>query len=734
MIALLCPVPKGPHLGGMPNRLIATIATGLLLTAVHSLGAQRLRGQIVLPDSATPAPGAMVVATDHRGTVVRSVLADAQGLFDLLLPPAGSVEVRVLRVGFRPTPVGSFDLADGEARSIRIVLAGTPITLPKVTVRGKDLCGSESKGGLLVASVWDEARKALMASRIVSGRPLVAEWITFDRSLDPGGTHVRQQRVHTTRSPTTHAFKSLPAETLATSGYIVADSASTMFYAPDADVLLSESFAFQHCFHVEPPPAGRAELIGVGFTPTRDRGNSKDIEGTLWLDRTSAELRSLEYRYTNVLGVAARVDAGGRVEFLRLASGEWLVSRWRILMPQVGEAERIPGDGTSRILVAAPDAVLTGVQLSGGEVTSIWRGDSLVYRADGAALSVQVVSRDSLVPAVGANVSLLGTDYAATADASGRARIAPVLAGSYRARVRSALMDTLGASPVERDVEVRERDAVVDSIALPTAADLLRAACGRDVTRAAVCGRLAEAARASVEISVFTRSGVPIEGATVELTPHAGASRTVRTLASGHALVTAVDPGLIRVRARSIGFKAGELSVSVAAGRNTVPIILDAARSPTLDTVRVMGNRVVLARYQEFEARRLNHEATASFTEEDIEKRNPTQAWQMLTTLPSLNVTDRQEHGEFVVVATSNRGMITGLQGGYGNQPCFLKVMIDGVLLPADDTTGRTNLNALPAPSMIHGIEVFAGPASIPLRYTGAGDGKWCGLIAIWTK
>jgi hypothetical protein len=107
----------------------------------------------------------------------------------------------------------------------------------------------------------------------------------------------------------------------------------------------------------------------------------------------------------------------------------------------------------------------------------------------------------------------------------------------------------------------------------------------------------------------------------------------------------------------------------------------------------------------------------------------------MLTTLPSLNVTDRQEHGEFVVVATSDRGMITDVNGGHANQPCFLKVMVDGVLLPADDAaTGRTNLNALPPPSSIHGIEVFAGAASIPLRYTGAGDGKWCGLIAIWTK
>src|ERR1019366_9915311 len=131
-------------------------------------------------------------------------------------------------------------------------------------------------------------------------------------------------------------------------------------------------------------------------------------------------------------------------------------------------------------------------------------------------------------------------------------------------------------------------------------------------------------------------SGAPLPEATVDIVPLSGPSRTVRTPASGHALVPAVEPGLVLVRARRVGFKAGELSVHVLAGRNTVPIILDEVRSPTLDTVRVMGNKRVLARYQDFEARLRSHAATASFTEEDIEKRNPTQTWQMLTTLPSL--------------------------------------------------------------------------------------------------
>ena len=80
--------------------------------------------------------------------------------------------------------------------------------------------------------------------------------------------------------------------------------------------------------------------------------------------------------------------------------------------------------------------------------------------------------------------------------------------------------------------------------------------------------------------------------------------------------------------------------------------------------------------------------------------------------------------------------MVTNvLQGGrQGNQPCFMKVMIDGVLVAPDDGSGRNNLNYLPPPSSIHGIEVFAGPGTIPPQYSGTGGQTYCGLIAIWTS
>jgi hypothetical protein len=100
----------------------------------------------------------------------------------------------------------------------------------------------------------------------------------------------------------------------------------------------------------------------------------------------------------------------------------------------------------------------------------------------------------------------------------------------------------------------------------------------------------------------------------------------------------------------------------------------------------------------------------------------------MLTGLASVDVTVRDSR----VVATSRRATVHQLLDN--NKPCFLLFMVDGIQVNKADDEGGINLQELPKPDEIHGIEVFAGPSSIPLQYGGTGAGKWCGLIAIWTR
>jgi hypothetical protein len=60
---------------------------------------------------------------------------------------------------------------------------------------------------------------------------------------------------------------------------------------------------------------------------------------------------------------------------------------------------------------------------------------------------------------------------------------------------------------------------------------------------------------------------------------------------------------------------------------------------------------------------------------------------------------------------------------------CWPRVAIDGLIQPT-----RANLALLPPPSEIYAIEIFAGPASQPLKMAGEGEQRFCGLIAIWTR
>jgi hypothetical protein len=242
---------------------------------------------------------------------------------------------------------------------------------------------------------------------------------------------------------------------------------------------------------------------------------------------------------------------------------------------------------------------------------------------------------------------------------------------------------------------------------------------------------LGDAARtrlsAFVEFSVYGPQYAPLANVTLEVRGAGGGVRTISTGSGGKALLPDVVPGTLTIRARRIGFKQGDLLARVEAGRNTVPIILNEVAAPSLDTVRVVGDRVTLQRHDEFETRRAKKEAAASITREEIVKRNPPNLWQMLMGIPSIRIADRDS----MVVAVSTRTMVTSIK----NQgPCYITVMIDGTVMNADPGKGGYDLRMLPAPDEIHGIEVFAGAATIPLKYAGASAGKWCGLIAIWTR
>ena len=490
--------------------ILGVFGATLCLSSVVApiLSAQAVRGGVVQRDGTTPASGVIVVLEDTAGHVAGRTLSDGRGAFFITLPSAGTYRARVLRVGYQPTIVSGIAVRDSGTTSLRVVLTGAPVTLPNVSVRGEDICRGDRRDGALVAEVWEEARKALLASGLSDATaPLIAEWIEYERTLDTTARFVRSQLIRSTRSATTHAFRSASWSELAERGYVVDQDDGTVFHAPDADVLLSDSFASLHCFHVEPPGPDRPNQIGVGFRPARERRRVSDIEGTFWIDRASSELRTLEYRYTNLPAITERVRPGGVVEFLRLASGSWLVHRWSIRMPQL----MLTAPTTMRrrgVTVTASNTSIQAVRLVGGEVSRVERADSTLYVGQGASLTVRVSSPDSMVSRANTRVTLDGSDYELLTDTQGRGRLAPILAGQYRLRAQTPLMDSLGVLSEPVDITVRPEDTREVSVPLPGALALLRHMCG---------GSAGVASGAHVRGVVVDSTGMPVADASVRL-------------------------------------------------------------------------------------------------------------------------------------------------------------------------------------------------------------------------
>lgn len=153
---------------------------------------------------------------------------------------------------------------------------------------------------------------------------------------------------------TSRVFAATPTDTLAVAGYVRRlENGGAVYDAPSADALLDDRFLQTHCFGVVGAPKGHDAWIGIAFTPRATRDGVVDVAGVLWLDRSTAELRRLEFTYANLPSESYRLctvpghtgdsicqsfvekglnrfGTGGDADFERLSSGEWLVKRLTI--------------------------------------------------------------------------------------------------------------------------------------------------------------------------------------------------------------------------------------------------------------------------------------------------------------------------------------------------------------------------------------------------------------------
>lgn len=311
--------------------LLFTVA--LALAAAAGLSAQTVGGTVVETATGEPIQGAVVALVDSLGTRRDAVLSDAQGQYSLQAPAPGIYRVRAERVGYAATSSSPLALDPGEQVTQPLSMSPVHVTLDAVVARGVPrACTIRPENGEQAARVWDEARKALDATHL-GGRAGAYEFRVrlFRRTLALPRLTIVDSSSSIQSGYSRQPFAT-PVERLVTHGYMEVEGDSIVFRAPDAPTLLSDVFLDHHCFSLVRGRGTEAGMVGLAFAPLRGR-RLPDVQGTLWLDGQTGHLRYLEYTYTRLPFASYGAGLGGRVDFVQLAEGGWIVSRWRIRMP-----------------------------------------------------------------------------------------------------------------------------------------------------------------------------------------------------------------------------------------------------------------------------------------------------------------------------------------------------------------------------------------------------------------
>ncbi len=202
-----------------------------------------------------------------------------------------------------------------------------------------------------------------------------------------------------------------------------------------------------------------------------------------------------------------------------------------------------------------------------------------------------------------------------------------------------------------------------------------------------------------------------------------GVGARVVTEESGRFRFLQVPAGQYLLVVRRIGFAPTSGIIEVPAN-DTLRLSYTLARTTNLmDTIRVKETRVSL-RMLEFEQRRAA--GIGQFiTQEQIDKRGSLQTADFLRTLSGIDVstlTSTQFEGK-IALSKREGGSVLGEGAG----ACAMQVILDGIVMPRN-----FNLDLLPPPKQIAGIEVYKGAATIPPQFGGAD--RRCGMILFWTR
>lgn len=232
-----------------------------------------------------------------------------------------------------------------------------------------------------------------------------------------------------------------------------------------------------------------------------------------------------------------------------------------------------------------------------------------------------------------------------------------------------------------------------------------------------------------------TTPGRPPSGATVSID---GRSSSTAVDSVGRYRLVIAEGGLVAIVARAVGFYPGVRRLALADG-DTVE--LDFRLEPVaqqLDSVAVVERGpTVSARMRAFEERR--REGLGRFyTREFLAEREHSTTASVLRMTAGVSVVTRPSRsGGGYSVATGRSGarrledwMICAFGQSFP-AACYFAIYLDGVRFWVPGSTNPPNINDFRVREL-EAIEVYRGPAEVPMQYQNGGT--VCGVVLLWTR
>ena len=313
----------------------------LLCARVPPCLAQVVQGRVLQLPAGTPVNGALVVLVDSAGRDVARAATSASGGYSLAASSAGSYRIVVRQIGWQAWTSPAFDLAAGASRPLLLRIQAEPYALPTITVEARrPRCGIRLGGDAVVSRLLDVAQTALALAQATADDGAIgfsSEWylaryspeLELEDSTSAGVGRLASWPVESALPDTLERWGFVRTDGPGQGWTDVGSVRGPVYYGLDARALFSDWFLASHCFRVEEHEGSE---VRVRFEPSRREGRV-DVAGMVVLDRSSLELRRIEFAYVNLPGWIPRERAGGEVRLRRLRSGAWVPYAWRVRVP-----------------------------------------------------------------------------------------------------------------------------------------------------------------------------------------------------------------------------------------------------------------------------------------------------------------------------------------------------------------------------------------------------------------